>query len=288
MFLSALMATASCVWAQSSSVLKLEFDVASVKENKTGDQPQANFPLGPGAMYNPNGGVFAATSMPMWIYIMFAYKMTDHQVEVMRKQLPAWAAEGQFDIQARTDKQDVTKDEMRAMMQALLHDRFKLVVHTATEQTAVYGLVVAKAGRPGLRVHPAGDASCTNSPVAVADKAAKGGTVEGGFPAVCGGAAYVPASMAGRIAMGYRNVPVSLIALQMTALGGLDRPVVDETGMTGNVDFVIEFSPERAGTEVSGPSFREALADQTGLKLVGGKKAVEVILVDHIEYPTAN
>ena len=264
---------------------KLEFDVASVKENKSGDQPHANFPLGPGAMYNPNGGVFSATSMPMWIYIMFAYKMTDHQVEVMRKQLPAWAAEGQFDIQARTDKQDVTKDEMRQMIQALLKERFKLTVHTTEEQASVYGLVMAKTGRPGLRLHPAGDTSCTNSPTAAA---AKGGTVDGGFPVVCGGAAYVPESVPGRIAVGYRNVPVSLIALQMTAMGGLDRPVVDETGMTGNVDFVLEFSPEREAGQSTGPSFREALADQTGLKLVGEKKVVEVILVDHIEYPTAN
>ena len=285
LLLSAVLATVPHTWAQSSSAAKLEFDVASVKENKSGDKPHSNFPLGPGALYNPNGGVFSATGMPMWIYIMFAYKMTDHQVEGIRKQLPGWAAEAQFDIQARTDRQDVTKDEMRLMMQALLRERFKLAVHAATEQTSVYGLVVAKPGRPGLRLHPASDSSCANSPTAVS---ARSGTVDGGFPIVCGGAAYVPESAPGRIAVGYRNVPVSLIALQMTAMGGLDRPVVDETGITGNVDFVIEFSPERETGESTGPSFREALVDQTGLKLVGEKKAVEVMAVDHVEYPTAN
>src|ERR1019366_5593876 len=67
----ALVVCAAVVGTAFAQTPKLEFDVASVKENKSGDQPHANFPLGPGAMYNPNGGVFSATSMPMWIYIMF-------------------------------------------------------------------------------------------------------------------------------------------------------------------------------------------------------------------------
>jgi uncharacterized protein (TIGR03435 family) len=91
--------------------------------------------------------------------------------------------------------------------------------------------------------------------------------------------------------VGYRNVPLSLIALQMGGFGGLDRAVVDQTGLTGNYDFLVEFSPERPGAadlDTAGPAFRDALTEQTGLKLVPAKAPLDVIVIDHIEHPSAN
>lgn len=43
---------------------KLEFDVASVKPNKSDEKASSNFPLGPGDVYVPNGGRFSATNLP--------------------------------------------------------------------------------------------------------------------------------------------------------------------------------------------------------------------------------
>ena len=107
--------------------------------------------------------------------------------------------------------------------------------------------------------------------------------------------AAIPSSVPGRLALGYRNVPLKLIALQMTGFGGLDRPVLDETGLTGNYDFVLEFIPQLPPDvtpppdfDTSGPSFQQALASQTGLKLVSQKGPVDVIVVDHIEKPSEN
>src|SRR5882757_5619602 len=54
----------------------MEFDVAPVKQTKSGDGPNSNIPLGPGSVYVPNGGNFMATGMPLSVYIMFAYKMS--------------------------------------------------------------------------------------------------------------------------------------------------------------------------------------------------------------------
>lgn len=290
--LAAVLAAASWTWAQATSTPRLEFDVASVKQNKSDARPSSNFPLGPGSMYSNTGGAFSATHQPLWIYIMFAYKMTDHEVQSVRKQLPSWALEETYDIEARTDNHSATKDEMRAMMQALLAERFKLKLHTMNEEMPAYALVQVTPGKlgPKLRAHPSDDTSCSTA------VPARGGppTSEGGFPVICGGAGQLQASAPGRLAVGYRDAPLSLIAKQMPAMGGLEKPVVDETGLAGNYDFALEFSPQLPPEATPpadynpGPSFQQALLTQTGLKLVAQKRPVEVIVVDHVERPSAN
>jgi uncharacterized protein (TIGR03435 family) len=78
---------------------------------------------------------------------------------------------------------------------------------------------------------------------------------------------------------------------------GVDRPVVDQTGLTGTFDFVIEFSPQidtplppgaNFTPDTTGPTFQEALKEQLGLKLDPGTGSVEVLTVDHIEQPSEN
>lgn len=46
--------------AQATTVNQPALDVASVKPNKSGNQPISNFPLGPGDVFTPNGGCFSA------------------------------------------------------------------------------------------------------------------------------------------------------------------------------------------------------------------------------------
>ena len=65
----------------SSATAAQEFDVASVKSNKSSDPPYANFPLGPGDVYVPNGGLFSATNFPVFTYIVFAYKIKGNQAQ---------------------------------------------------------------------------------------------------------------------------------------------------------------------------------------------------------------
>ena len=58
---------------------KLEFDVASVKLNRSGtNDTNSNFPLGAGDVYIPNGGTFVATNFPLIVYINFAYRITSN------------------------------------------------------------------------------------------------------------------------------------------------------------------------------------------------------------------
>ena len=72
---------------------------------------------------------------------------------------------------------------------------------------------------------------------------------------------------------------------------GVSDPLLDKTGLTGTIDFLLEFTPElRPGVDFqpdpSGPTFLEALKDQLGLKGQTQTGPVDVFVIDHVEKPT--
>ncbi len=82
-------------------------------------------------------------------------------------------------------------------------------------------------------------------------------------------------------------------------LGGsadTDRPTLDETGLKGMFDFVLEFDPESIGREGisiaphddSGPTFAEAIKEQLGLQVKKEEGVISIFVVDHVEYPSSN
>jgi uncharacterized protein (TIGR03435 family) len=92
---------------------------------------------------------------------------------------------------------------------------------------------------------------------------------------------------------------MGLIAGTLTGVGDLGRPVLDQTGLTGKYDFLLEFAPDRrpgpedgaaaaAPLDNAGPGFEEALKQQLGLKLESQKGPVDVWIVDHVEPATVN
>jgi uncharacterized protein (TIGR03435 family) len=76
-------------------------------------------------------------------------------------------------------------------------------------------------------------------------------------------------------------------AKQLTELRGIDLPVVDRTGINGVYDITLK-SAARAILEPDGPSLLTLINEQLGLKLVAAKDFIDVIVVDHVEAPTAN
>jgi uncharacterized protein (TIGR03435 family) len=65
--------------------------------------------------------------------------------------------------------------------------------------------------------------------------------------------------------------------------------VEDETRLNGTYDYKLEWTPDdRATSDSSGPSLFTALKEQLGLKLDMQKRPVEVVVVDHIDRPSAN
>ncbi len=77
----------------------------------------------------------------------------------------------------------------------------------------------------------------------------------------------------------------------------LDRPVVNQTGLTGRFDIEVNFTPpwkvpEEQTSDVqlnlTGPTFLEALKNQLGLKLVSTHAPVQTLVIDHVELPSPN
>jgi len=120
-------------------------------------------------------------------------------------------------------------------------------------------------------------------------------------PLPCGGILIGALSpIPGRARAGGRNVTMDYIAAFLTGTGyqgvSNDRPVVDGTALQGNYDFWVEFAPEFSGaakadhppSDPSGPTFLEALQDQLGLRLKSTTGPVHLLVVNHIEQPSAN
>lgn len=280
---------------------KLEFDVASIRQNKSGAPPYSNFPINSGTMYGPTQGIFSSTNRPLVDYIAFAYKLTDSQRKDLVSQLPQWALSDGFDIQAKSENHDPTKDQMRLMMRSLLADRFKLLVHTETRQVSVFAVVLAKPGvvGPQLKPHPAQESCSRADPATPTPDATSAPLTKlvGVWPSSCGGVNQATSALSpGVIRAGGRNLSMEYVASSMSGLGNLNRAVLDQTGLPGNFDFVLEFAPETQaaadpGTpqpDSAGPTLMEALKEQLGLKLDSQKRVAEYMRIDRVEYPTAN
>ena len=281
---------AACLHAQ-------QFDVASVKPNKSNDQPYTNMPIGPGAVYTQTGGFFDAKNIPLMLYIAFAWKIGGSQYQALQQQLPQWVLNDRFDIQARAAG-NPDKDTMRAMMRSLLAERFKLALHSEEREIPVSAFVLATPGKPGpqLRQHPA-DAQCTTQNDPFAPPPNQMPTVAGGFPVMCGGIYALPPQKPADQRIGARAITLELLARSLPTTE-TNRPLVDRTGLNGTVDFVLEWQPVRTGPaqpgaaepnpDDSGPTFAEALSQQLGIKLESAKAPVEVLVLDHIEHLIEN
>jgi uncharacterized protein (TIGR03435 family) len=292
--------------AQSTSDSQpLSFDVASVRENKSGfsasgDKPHSNFPIGSDDSYYPTGGEFSATNLSLISYIIFAYKITTNNRDALIASVPDWVLNDGFNIEARTDVTDVSKDQMRAMMQSLLADRFKLATHHEQREVPVFAAVLDQPGKlgPQLRKHsPDGPCPQPNptqqsgpstgtSPAPPTDSA--------GFPSVCGGFAnYMRPSATYHRRFGGGNLSIATIASSFSGLGQLGCPVVDQTGLTGGYDFFLDYLPDpppgrELPADASGLNFVEALRTQLGIKLIRQRSIIDFVIVDHIERPSAN
>jgi uncharacterized protein (TIGR03435 family) len=203
--------------------------------------------------------------------------------------LPKWCESDRFAIEAKAAG-PVTKDQMRLMMQALLADRFHLAVHFETQETAVMALMLAKPGKTGPKLRPHSEGP------ACEDVGSQGrGDAPRPFPERC----YVQqlSGNGGHLRAGSRNTTVDQLAEALSGLGRLDRPVVDQTGLSGGIDYDMEWTPEPTPAQPApdasqpldpGPTFLQALRDQLGLKLEAVKAPLRVLVIDHIERPSDN
>lgn len=288
-----------------------KFDVASVKLNKSGGNFDSNVSLNSGAAFAPTGGLFSATNSEIIRYIMFAYRLPGPQLNYKISGLPAWAAINgkKFDIEARAHG-NPTKDQYRLMVQAVLVDRFKLMVHHELRLGPVFAMVPLKPGQTGpqLQANPTGQPCSTAftpghglprsgpEPPTPMPPSATTGLQIGEVPCGIGNLA-LPASAPGRIRIGGRGLTMAEIAASLGGDALIDRPVIDLTGLKGTFDYSLEWSqelhfpgppPPDFNPDPNGPSLREALQQQLGMTLKAEKGSFDVLVIDHVEEPTPN
>jgi len=287
-----------------------EFEVASVHANRSGGDSYSSMALdGDGNAYwvmtghdklSPEGSLFSAKNQSLLHYIVFAYRLNGTEELALRfdyfkgaeLHVPDWVRNDRYDIEARAPR-SATKDEMRLMMQSLLEDRFKLRVHWETRQVPVFALVEEKPGKlgPQLKPHPASD-DCLKTKFAPGEGA--GAPAVSALPIPCGWIARLPVSQPGEDRIGGRDVPLSMLASSLpwqTGLVVVGRPVIDRTGLGGDVDFQLDWvrdDTSEMNNSESGGTFREALKNQLGLKLEPANGPIEVLVIDHVEQPGEN
>lgn len=262
--------------AASATAPKLEYEVATIKPNKSAIPP---------AVMTTDDGI-DIRNIPLGILLGVAFGVSSDRITGG----PEWLSD-RYDVSAKFDADvaDALKKlnplDRRAarqrMLQALLTERFKLAMHRDTKELPVFLLVVAKGG-PKLPEGKPADAS----------------------PEGVGGTGTMAFGQGGL--MTFRAMPLSSLVLILSQQVG--RTVLDKTGLTGRYDFTWQFGLSanpgagRGGAAGAAPggtspsaspdseptSIFTVLQEELGLKLDSGKGPVEIIVVDHIERPSEN
>jgi uncharacterized protein (TIGR03435 family) len=267
-----------------AAVARFEYEVVSIKPVAPGQDPS-----GFGASYSPEG--LDAKGVRMWWLLQSAYGVQRQEVS----QAPKWFDSDRFIVEAKVG--DTTANEIQKlnpsqlnlarqhMLQALLADRFKLALHRETKDLPAYFLVIAKNG-PKLQEAKPDYIGPNDMPDLAGNRAidrvfiTKGGQFTG--------------------------QAVSMKTLVDELSREVGRPVLDQTGLTGKYDFTFKFARDDLRLQASqggaasdqtalavsdpsgGPTLFTALQQYLGLKLESGKGPVEIIVIDHVERPSAN
>ncbi len=206
---------------------------------------------------------------------------------------PSWIKSDLYDIEAKPEGTPSMEMMNGPMMQRLLEDRFKLKIHREVKEVPVYTLVIAKGGAK------IPTASCP--PMLSREEAAALRAAGKPQPHYCGSTDWFRRPVdTSAMTLSSHGLSPAEFASQLTRT--LDRPVIDKTGLTGLLDFQVEFSADQvtpglvprdpdapiAAADPTGPSFVTAIQEQLGLKLEPAKGPGDFLIIDSIDRPSDN
>ena len=211
------------------------------------------------------GRRLSGTNQTLNDFITFSYGVHVEQITGG----PPWLASDLFDVLAQTAGEGQPRDQQwKVMVRKLIADRFKLAFHLEKRELSVFTLLIAS-GKPKLT-------PSTDDP--------------NGVPSLAFTLGTVVARDAGMADFAF---------LLQDAL--MDRPVLDQTRLTGKFDFALRWTPDEFQLIARGmkpsssadrpdapPDFSEAMREQLGLRLQSAKAPADVIVIDHVEKPSPN
>jgi uncharacterized protein (TIGR03435 family) len=236
---------------------KPKFDVVTVKPSD---------PNRPGKLFTIRGRQVLTINTTVNDLITFAYSLQTKEI----LNAPAWMDE-KYDVDGVPDVEGQPNiQQMRMLIADALVQRFGLKFHTEQRELTAYALTVAKGG-PKLTV----STDPKNSP--------------GGF------------GFGGLGKLRVRNFTMKEFCHGMQE-AVMDKPVVDQTGLTERYDFTLNWTPDQSQFASFGahipppnpddpnplPSLYTALQEQLGLKMDVTKANVDVMVIDHMDKPSAN
>ena len=235
----------------------LKFEVASVKVRPVGSLITV---IGGSS----SGSRLTLEAMSLIDLVGWAYDLKSWQIAGG----PGWAgiqrdrsrlddATARFDVASKAEGDAARSDaEFRQMLQALLAERFHVVSHRESRELPVYVLVVDKNGSK-LHESAAG---------------AKGTLRMNGGGKITGSGGTIT-----QLVNWFSNA------------NGVERPLIDQTGLAGRYDFTLTWSnPLASAPDSSEPSIFTAMPGQLGLRLEPRRMPLEVFVIDHAEMPDAN
>jgi len=255
-------------------------------------------PAGPderGSMFMITPDGMKITNVPLWMIVREAFGVQDDRLFGG----PGWSKTSMFDIEAKVAPEDAPKlkaltvEQRRQLLVALLEERFGLKYHHETRDLAMYELDVAKGGvkmQASKPDEPEGQGPTTGQ-----------GPGNGPGPGPAPGRHMLMMHGRGHI----ESTGMGMSGLARLLSGQLGRTVVDKTGLTGNFDYKLDWTPDDAAPvmtkggdpapgdsassqDAGGPSLFTALEEELGLKLESTKGPVDVIVIDQLERPTEN
>jgi uncharacterized protein (TIGR03435 family) len=206
--------------------------------------------------FNFEGSRYLVRNESVGSLIMFAYAV--HPKQIVGG--PEWVGTDRYDIEGKPDTPgEPSLKQQQEMLRKLLADRFKLHFNPEKRELSVYAIAVAKGG-PKLKA--------AADPNAEADQEAEGHGTE--------------------TTQIYTSATMKDFAMGMNFF--MDRPVVDQSGLSGKYDFRVRYTNDevRATDPNAPPGMFTAIQEQLGLKLQPEKTATDVLAVDHIERPSEN
>lgn len=265
--------------AQSAAGHPATFEVVSIKPSTAGDVHGIGWETRP-------GGRFHSTSLPVRFLIAAAYDVPFQSQRLTGG--PDWIGEDRFDIDAAAPQGAIPPSvsgkaldaRIRPMLQAMLADRFKLVMRHETKELPIYAVTIAKGG-PKLTSAGIQEADCSTEP----------------------GTGVNCHNLGGGLGRGMHGKAVDVDDIALFASNWSDRPIFNRTGLAGlfaiDTEGWVPMQPRQPRTDGAPDAEGERMADPSrptifmifsrmGLTLESSKGSVDTYVIESIQRPTAN